>query len=76
MTHIRNGSRVLTVEQAAEQLGVNRQTAYNAAKAGDIPVIRLGRRLLVPIPAFEELLRYGTWTHKLPVAEDAPGKEQ
>ena len=38
----------LTVDQAAEILGVSRNHAYTAVKAGDIPSLRLGRRILVP----------------------------
>jgi excisionase family DNA binding protein len=38
----------LTVEQAAKVLGVSRGLAYQAAAAGELPTIKLGRRLLVP----------------------------
>lgn len=42
-----------TVEEAAELLGISRGSAYAAAKRGDIPTIRLHRRVLVPRHAFE-----------------------
>ncbi len=38
----------LTVDEAAQLLGISRGSAYAAARAGDIPAIRVGRRLLVP----------------------------
>ncbi len=38
----------LTVEQAGQMLGVCRRTAYRAAERGQIPTIRIGRRLFVP----------------------------
>lgn len=38
----------LTVEQAGELLGISRYAAYRAANTGELPVLRLGRRLLVP----------------------------
>jgi excisionase family DNA binding protein len=38
----------LTVEEAAKLLGIGRGTAYEAARRGEIPTIRLGRRLVVP----------------------------
>jgi excisionase family DNA binding protein len=38
----------ITVEDAARLLGISRGLAYEAARRGDLPVIRLGRRLLVP----------------------------
>jgi excisionase family DNA binding protein len=49
-------SAVLTVPEAGVQLGLSRNGAYEAAKRGDIPVIRIGRRLMVPRVAFARLL--------------------
>ncbi|MBW3579257.1 MAG: helix-turn-helix domain-containing protein [Actinobacteria bacterium] len=46
----------LTVEEAAELLGVGRSCAYDATRRGDIPAVRPGRRLVVPIPALIRLL--------------------
>lgn len=46
----------LTVEEAAELLGVGRSCAYDAARRGDLPTVRLGRRLVVPVPALMRLL--------------------
>lgn len=46
----------LTVEQAAKILGVGRSLAYSAAASGELPTIRLGRRLLVPRVRLEALL--------------------
>jgi excisionase family DNA binding protein len=43
-----NDSLVYSVTEAAELLGVSRAFAYELAARGDIPVIRLGRRILVP----------------------------
>ena len=49
--------RTISLEQAARQLGISRTSAYDYAKSGVIPTIKLGeRRLLVPIAAFERLL--------------------
>jgi excisionase family DNA binding protein len=41
----------LSVPEAGRLLGLGRSAAYAAADRGDIPVRRLGRRLLVPVPA-------------------------
>ena len=38
----------LTVEQTAELLGISRYATYRATSTGELPVLRLGRRLLVP----------------------------
>ena len=48
--------RVMTVDEAAEALGLSRNSAYEAVKRGDIPTIRIGRRIIVPIAALERLL--------------------
>jgi len=46
----------LTVAEAAKVLGIGRNTAYAAAQRGDIPTIRVGRRILVPRAGLERLL--------------------
>jgi excisionase family DNA binding protein len=48
--------QTLTVTEAGEVLGLSRNAAYDAAKRGDLPVIRFGKRLLVPRAALERLL--------------------
>jgi excisionase family DNA binding protein len=47
----------MTVEAAARELGISRNTAYECARTGQIPTVRLGRRLLVPRAALEAMLR-------------------
>lgn len=46
----------LSVEEAAEALGIGRTLAYEAARRGEIPTIRIGRRLVVPRAALDQLL--------------------
>lgn len=41
-------SRVLGVEEAGRMLGLGRSAAYEAVKRGDLPALRIGRRLVVP----------------------------
>jgi len=48
--------QTVSVEEAGRLLGISRGTAYEAAKSGSIPVIRIGKRLLVPRAALERLL--------------------
>ncbi len=42
---------VLTVEEAGILLGISRPHAYKLVREGQIPIIRLGRRIVVPRPA-------------------------
>ena len=46
----------MTVEEAAKALGISRAFAYEAVNNGDIPTIRIGRRILVPKAALNRLL--------------------
>jgi len=46
----------LTIEEAAKLLGIGRNLCYDRVKTGEIPVIKIGRRLLVPRSALEKLL--------------------
>ena len=49
-------SLVYTIEEAAELLKIGRSGAYEAARRGDIPVLRIGRRWLVPRVALDKML--------------------
>jgi excisionase family DNA binding protein len=46
----------LTIEETGKQLGIGRNAAYSAVKKGEIPSIKIGRRLLVPRVALDRLL--------------------
>ena len=47
---------VFTVEEAAQLLGISRSFAYEAVQRGDIPSMRIGRRILVPKAALQRYL--------------------
>ena len=47
---------VMSVEAAAKALHISRNLAYEAARDGRLPSIRIGRRLLVSRRALEALL--------------------
>ena len=46
----------LTISETARLLGIGRNTAYELARTGQLPALRLGKRLLVPRAALERLL--------------------
>jgi excisionase family DNA binding protein len=48
--------KTYTVEEAAKLLRISRGSAYAAARAGELPTVRIGKRLLVPRARLEELL--------------------
>jgi excisionase family DNA binding protein len=45
-----------SVIEAGKRLGLSRNSAYHAAANGQIPVIRFGRVLRVPIAALERMV--------------------
>jgi excisionase family DNA binding protein len=46
----------VTVVEAAKLLGIGRALAYQAAANGDLPTIRVGRRILVPLARLNHML--------------------
>ncbi len=50
------GRYTCTVPEAGEALGIGRDAAYAAARRGEIPTLRLGRRVLVPVPLLLRML--------------------
>lgn len=50
----------LSVHEAAVLLGISRSAAYRAVARGEIPTIRIGRRLFAPTAKLYQLL---SWTH-------------
>jgi excisionase family DNA binding protein len=52
-------SLTLTVDETAKLLRISRNTAYNLVREGRLPVLRLGRRLLVPKKGLDNLLAGG-----------------
>ena len=52
-------SRVMTIPEAAKELRLGVRNASLAAQRGEIPTIRIGRRLLVPRAALNRMLGEG-----------------
>lgn len=46
----------LSVPEAAKCIGIGRNLCYARVKTGEIPAIRIGRRLVIPRAALEKLL--------------------
>ena len=47
---------VYSVAEAAKVLGISRTLAYDLANAGELPVLRLGKRMVIPKAALERML--------------------
>lgn len=55
---LRDGAapRTMTVTEAAIALGISRSSAYECVRTGDLPALRLGGRIIVPIQAIDQML--------------------
>lgn len=52
----RDDPLVWTVEEAGRLLGISRAHAYELVARGELPHLRLGRRVLIPKHAIDQLL--------------------
>lgn len=50
------GKLTITVPEAGEYYGLGRDAAYRAAAAGEIPSLKIGRRVVVPVAKMLEQL--------------------
>jgi excisionase family DNA binding protein len=64
----------ITVEEAGPVLGISRSSAYEAARTGEIPTLRIGRRLVVPVGALRRMLGEVAENDHDPGANRAVGK--
>lgn len=59
-TNLDETSRLcITVPEAASMMGICRNFAYELVREGKLPSIRLGKRILIPRIALEEMLKQG-----------------
>ncbi len=47
---------IISIEEASSLLGISRRSAYRAATNGELPSLKLGRRVLVPTARLLDLL--------------------
>ena len=47
----------IPVPEAARRLGIGRNAAYDAIRRGELPAIKVGRRILVPLAALYRKLQ-------------------
>lgn len=66
---ITNQPKTLSVPEAGKRyFGLGRGASYAAAANGELPTIRLGRLLRVPVIALERMLERAGETHSQPHA--------
>jgi excisionase family DNA binding protein len=52
--------RTISVPEAGKILGIGRNAAYEAARRGELPVLKFGKRLVVPVAALQRKLEAAT----------------
>lgn len=57
-------SETVTVGEAAKRLGCSPRLVYSAVRRGELPVIRLGRRVLIPQAGLDRLLDVDRPSHE------------
>jgi excisionase family DNA binding protein len=57
--------RTISVPAAGKLLGIGRNTAYRAAKNGELPVLQFGKRMVVPLAALNRKLEIATVTNNV-----------
>ena len=66
--------KTLTIPEAGKALGIGRSAAYEAARTGQIPTIRIGKRILVPVVALNQLLENATCKMEREAVEEGPAE--
>ena len=46
----------ITVTETAKLLRISRNAAYRAVSVGEIPAVRVGRRILIPVARLNEMM--------------------
>ncbi len=54
MAETASGRLLLTVEEAAQRLGIGKTLAWELVWNGELPSVRLGRCVRIPLAALEE----------------------
>lgn len=49
-------ARTMSVDEVAQALGISRNHAFRCVERGEIPSVRIGRRVLVPVAFLDRLL--------------------
>jgi excisionase family DNA binding protein len=66
------GKPTITVDEFAQVFGIGRSTAFEAVRRGDVPSIKLGRRVVVPVPALTAQLLGVNATNADPAGRRSP----
>lgn len=56
LAELRGDGATTSIERAARVLGISKASAYRRAKRGEIPTVRIGRTVRVPVESLIRLI--------------------
>jgi excisionase family DNA binding protein len=59
--------KALSVEMAAEMLGISRSMGFKLIRLGELRSVKAGTRTLVPVAAVDEFIEKNSRVHSIPV---------
>jgi excisionase family DNA binding protein len=71
---MRSERLTMSVEEASGALGISRSLAYELVRRGEIPSLRLGRRIVVPVRALDDLVEVGPSRRSVTSGPDGLGR--
>ena len=60
--------KALSVEMAAEMLGISRSMGFKLIRLGALRSVKAGTRTLVPVAAVDEFIEQNSRVHSIPVS--------
>ena len=60
--------KALSVEMAAEMLGISRSMGFKLISRGELRSIKAGTRTLVPVAAVDEFIEQNSRIHSIPLS--------
>ena len=60
--------KALSVEMAAEMLGIRRSMGFKLIRRGELRSIKAGTRTLVPVAAVDEFIEQNSRIHSIPLS--------
>ena len=60
--------KALSVEMAAEMLGISRSMGFKLIRRGELRSIKAGTRTLVPVAAVDEFIEQNSRVHSIPLS--------
>lgn len=58
---MKEGKLAISINELSEFLGIGRTLCYRLSRQDGFPVVKIGKRRIIPLSQLEEWLRSNTW---------------